>query len=198
VTFSHSTADVYLSNFCRDSALLRLSGKHGYDQIVTHAKPAGSQSSDRPPVSIPSGVAAIAFRMVTPAPCQFRFTFGYSAWEEGGTEILSVHPDTDLWVPAPAGARRILWEFGLFPGAYEREGEKTDGVDFVVASETPDGHRREIFRRLLDPANVPADRGRQRAIIRFQPVAGETLVFLTRPNLNTHYDWAYTGRIEVR
>jgi len=198
VTFSHSTADVYLSNFCRDSALFRLSGKHGYDQITTQAKPAGSQPSDRPPVSIPSGVAAIAFRMVTPAPFQFRFTFGYSAWEEGGTEILSVHPDTDLWVPAPAGARRILWEFGLFPGAYEREGEKTDGVDFIVAGETPDGHRREIFRRLLDPGNVPADRGRQRAVIPFQPVAGETLVFLTRPHVNTHYDWAYTGRIEVR
>jgi hypothetical protein len=197
-TFSHSTADVYLSSFCRDSALLRLSGKHGYDQITTQAKPTGPLSSDRPPVPIPSGVAAIAFRMVSPAPSQFRFTFGYAAWENGGTEVLSIHPDTDLWVPAPAGTRQILWDFGLFPGAYEREGEKTDGVVFMVAGEAPDGRRREIFRRLLDPAGVPADRGRQRAVIPYQAVAGETLVFLTRPNVTTHYDWAYSSRIEVK
>jgi hypothetical protein len=198
VAFSHTTADVYLSNFCRDSALLRLSGKHGYDQITTQAKPAGPLPSDRPPVPIPSGVAAIDFRMISPAPSQFRFTFGYAAWEEGGVEVLSTHPDTDLWVPVPGGARQILWEFGLFPGAFDRDGEKTDGVVFLVAGEAADGSRREIFRRLLDPAGVPADRGRQRVVIPYKAVAGETLVFLTRPNVNTHYDWAYMSRIEVK
>jgi hypothetical protein len=198
VTFSHTMADVYLSHFCRDSALLRLSGRHGYDQITTQAKPAGPLPSDRPPVPIPSGVAAIDFRMISPAPSQFRFTFGYAAWEEGGVEVLSAHPDTDLWVPVQGGARQILWEFGLFPGAYDRDGEKTDGVIFLVVGETADGSRREIFRRLLDPARVPADRGRQRAIIPYQAAAGETLVFLTRPNVNTHYDWAYISRVEVK
>jgi Dolichyl-phosphate-mannose-protein mannosyltransferase len=198
VTFSHAWADVYLNNICRDYALLRLSGRHGYDQITTQAKPAGPLPSDRPPVPIPSGVAAVAFTMVSPAPSQYRFTYGYSAWNEGGTEVLSIHPDSDLWVPAPAGARQILWEFGLFPGAYEREGEKTDGVVFIVAGEAPDGRRREIFRRLLDPAGVAADRGRQRAVIPYQAIAGETLVFLTRPNVTTHYDWAYLARIEVK
>jgi hypothetical protein len=143
-------------------------------------------------------VAAIAFKTVSPAPSQYRFTYGYSAVDEGGSEVISVHPDTDLWVPAPAGARRILWDFGVLPGAYEREGEKTDGVVFIVAGEAPDGRRREIFRRLVDPARVPADRGRQRAVIPYQAVAGETLVFLTRPNENNHYDWAYTARIEVK
>jgi hypothetical protein len=71
-------------------------------------------------------------------------------------------------------------------------------VVFIVAGETPDGRRREIFRRLLDPAGVAADRGRQRVVIPYQAVAGETLVFLTRPNVNTHYDWAYVSRIEVK
>jgi hypothetical protein len=198
VAFSHTTADVYLSDFFRDSALFHLRDQHGYHDITTQAKAAEPLSGDRPPVPIPSGVAAIAFRMVSPAPSQFRFTFGYSAWQEGGIEVLSVHPDTDLWVPAPGGAQQILWEFGLFPGAYERDGEKTDGVVFLVVGEAPDGSRREIFRRLLDPAGVPVDRGRQRAIIPYQAVAGETLVFLTRPNVNTHYDWAYTSRIEVK
>ena len=112
--------------------------------------------------------------------------------------VVSVHPDSDLWVPPPAGARQILWEFGLVAGAYEREGERTDGVVFMVVGEAPDGRRRELFRRLLDPARVPADRGRQRAVIPYQAAAGETLVFLTRPNMTTQYDWAYVSRIEVK
>jgi hypothetical protein len=198
VTFAHAWADVYLNKTCRESALFRLSGTHGYDQITAKASVAGPQPGDRPPVPIPSGVAAIAYKMVSPAPSQYRFTYGYSAWEEGGTMVVSVHPDSDLWVPPPAGARQILWEFGLVAGAYEREGERTDGVVFMVVGEAPDGRRRELFRRLLDPAGVPADRGRQRAVIPYQAAAGETLVFLTRPNMTTQYDWAYVSRIEVK
>ena len=198
VTFAHGSADVYVNKTCRESVLFRLSGTHGYDQISAKGSFAGPQPSDRPPVPIPPGVAAIAFKTVSPAPSQYRFTYGYSVFDEGGSEVISVHPDTDLWVPAPAGARRIRWDFGVLPGAYEREGEKTDGVVFIVAGEAPDGRRREIFRRLVDPARVPADRGRQRAVIPYQAVAGETLVFLTRPNENNHYDWAYTARIEVK
>ena len=198
VTFAHAWADVYLDKTCRESALFSLSGKHGYDQITSKSNVAGPQPSDRPPVPIPAGVAAIAYKMVSPAPTQYRFTYGYSSWEEGGATVVSMHPDSDLWVPPPAGAGQIIWEFGIVAGAYEREGEKTDGVIFMVVGEAPDGRRREIFRRLLDPLQVPADRGLQRAVIPYQAVAGETLVFLTRPNVTTQYDWAYLSRIEVK
>lgn len=198
VTFSSPFADVYLSNIYREGAVVRLSGNHGFHQVTTTSKPGGLRSKDSPPIPIPPGAATRAFSLVSPRPTQYRFAYGYSMMELNGTPILSVHPDSDLWVPAPAGARQIVWEFGIVPDAYERDGDKTDGVEFVVEGESPDGSRREIFRRLLDPAAVPADRGRQRAVIRYQAVPGEKLVFLTRPNGSYAYDWAYWARIAVR
>ena len=197
VTFSHPTADVYLSSFCRENFLLRFLNDH-YDQITSNARPAGPMPDGSPPVAVPRAVAATAFKMISPAPTRCRFTYGFALWPEGGADVLGAHPDTDLWVPAPAGAKRIVWEFGIFPDAYERDGEKTDGVEFIVVGEEPDGRRREILRRLLDPVASPADRGRQRVDIPYQPEAGETLVFLTRPNANPLFDWAYLSRIEIR
>ena len=43
-----------------------------------------------------------------------------------------------------------------------KDGDKTNGVEFLIYGETANGPRRQIFRRLLDPANQPADRGQRR------------------------------------
>jgi hypothetical protein len=197
-TFSSPDADVYLNNFYREKAVAHLYRNNDFSQVTTQAKPAIPLSKGSPPVPITPGIAAAAFKMVLPAPFQCRFTYGYSTMEVDGTLVLSVHPDSDLWVSAPTGAGQILWEFGIVRTAYERAGSKTDGVEFIVEGESPDGSRRGIFRRLLNPAVVPADRGQQRAVIPYQPLAGGKLVFLTRPNGNYFCDWAYSVRIEVR
>jgi hypothetical protein len=198
VTFSSPFADVYLSGIYRTGAVVRLQGNHGFHQVTSQAKPDWPVSPSSRPFAITPGVAADAFKMVSPHPTQFRFAYGYSLMELNGTPILSAHPDSDLWVPAPAGARQIVWEFGIVPGAYERDGDKTNGVEFVVEGESADGSRRRIFHRLLDPAAVPGDRGSQRAEIPYQPVPGEKLVFLTRPNGGYAFDWAYWTRIAVK
>ncbi len=197
-TFSCPFADVYLNNFYRENALVYLKHNNTFNQVTTDAQPAPPPPKGSPPISIKPGVAAGAFKMVSPVPSQYRFAFGYSTMPIDGALVLNAHPDSDLWVPAPTGATEILWEFGIVPAAYERAGDKTNGVEFVVEGEASDGSRRDIFRRLLDPAAVPADRGRQRAVIRYQAVPREKLVFLTRPNGSYAYDWAYWARIAVR
>jgi len=197
-TFSSPFDDVYVSSIYRDGVISRLQGKHGFSQVTCQAKPDWPVSSSHPPFALTPGIAARAFKMVSPPPSAYRFTYGVSIFVVEGVEVLSVHPDCDLWVPPPAGATQILWEFGILPGAYEREGPKTDGVEFIVAGEAPNGTRREVFRRLLDPAAVPADRGKQRAVIPYQTVPGEKLVFLTRPNGGPFCDWAYWIRITVK
>ena len=196
-TFSHPLGDVYLSDFCRENVLSRFPSDH-FDQVTSQGRPAGPLPEGSPPRAIPRAVAATAFDMISPAPTRFHFKYGYALWPEGGTDVLGVHPDCDLWVPVLARAKRIDWEFGLFPEAYEREGDKTNGVEFLIEGETPDGQRRHIWRRLLDPAAVPADRGRQHEKISIQVRPGETLVFCTRANANASYDWAYLARIEVK
>jgi hypothetical protein len=196
-TFSSPNADVYLNNFYREKVVAHLFRNNDFSEVTTQAKPTPPLAKGSPPIPITPGIAAAAFTMVLPAPFQCRFVYGYSTMEVDGTLALSVHPDSDLWVSAPTGARQILWEFGIVRTAYERAGSKTDGVEFIVEGESPDGRRRGIFRRLLNPAVVPSDRGQQRAVIPYQPLAGEKLVFLTRPNGDYFCDWAYSARIEV-
>jgi hypothetical protein len=200
VTFSCPFADVYLSNFIREPAVkyLTTNGRDTFNQVTTTAQLAPSHSDEGPPHQLTPGIAAPAFPMVSPLPSAYRFRFGFSTFTVDGNEILSVHPDCDLWVPPPAGATQILWEFGILPGAYERAGPKTNGVEFIVEGEAPDGSRRPVFRRVLDPAGEPADRGRQRAVIPYRPAPGEKLVFLTRPNGQYNFDWAYWVRIAVK
>jgi hypothetical protein len=197
-TFSSPFVDVYVSGIYRDGVISRLQGKHGFSQVTCQAKPDWPVSSSRPPFALTPGIAAKAFKMVSPPPSAYRFTYGVSILVVNGIEVLSTHPDCDLWVPPPVRATEIEWEFGILPGAFEREGPKTDGVEFIVAGEAPNGSRREIFRRLVDPASVPADRGKQRAVIPYQTVPGEKLVFLTRPNGGPFCDWAYWVRIAVK
>ncbi len=195
ITFSHPTADVYLGKNFRETALRRLAGDH-YDQITTAAKPAETPegAAAAQPVPINAALAATAFGMITPAPAAYRFRFGLTP-PEGGR--LMVHPDCELWLQPPANARRITWDFGILPAAYERDGGKTDGVEFIIAGESADGRRREIYHRLLDPAGKPDDRGPQHAVIPCTPAAGEKLVFLTRPNQNYAFDWAWWSGIKV-
>jgi len=76
--------------------------------------------------------------------------------------------------------------------------EPTDGVEFVADAESADGSIRTLFRRTLDPANIPADRGLQSAVLASRPHPGETIVFRTRPNNGAAFDWAFWKRIEIK
>lgn len=198
VTFSHTTADVYVNNNIRQSTLLRLSGNHGYEHITSGASLTDTAPHLGQPVVLSPALAANAFGLVSPAPTQYRFLYGITLADDDGTPVIGAHPDSELWVPVPRGAHRITWSYGLATAAYERKGDRTNGVEFIVAGEAPDGRRREIYHHLLDPEHVPSDRGRQNIIISYQPVADETLVFMTRPHNNDYsYDWAYWAGIKV-
>jgi len=143
-------------------------------------------------------VARQAFKDINPAPYQAEFEFGFDWMEHGKEVVLSAHPNSDVWLRPRAGASRISWSYGIFPGAYANPGAMTDGVEFIVSGEGPDGQSREIYRRLLDPARNTADRGDQHEVIPHTPVPGEALRFSTRPNQSSAYDWAYTIRITVK
>jgi hypothetical protein len=197
-TFSAPFADIYLNYFCRENALMALRRSNNFNQVTLTAMPGEAPTSDSTARVLTPGNAAPTFPMVSPLPSRMRFMYGYSAYQTEGELVLSFHPDSDLWVPVPAGATQIQWDFGILAGAYEKEGSKTNGVEFIVEGEAPDGTRRRIFRRLLDPAGEPRDRGLQKLVMRFHQLPGETLVFATRPNGGYSFDWAYTARIEVK
>ena len=196
-TFSHPFADVYCNQIYIDFVQERLRASKQYGEISMKPRAAEEKLPHRP-FNIPASLAHASFGTVTPAPFRAYFQFGLSYQEVDGVPALTAHSNSDLWLHAPATAKQIVWGFGIISAAYERDGEKTDGAEFVITGETPAGERREIYRRLLDPVNEVADRGIQQATICYEPLPGETLQFSTRPNIIPNYDWAYWTKIEVK
>ena len=197
-TYSHTTADVYIGNLYRELTLRRVKGNHGYEGISTRADGAGSSAAEEPFRQLPPPAARAVFGDVTqPVPTACRIAFGFDAWVIDGVRCLSLHADSDLIVPVPTGAHHIVWHYGILRGAYERDGDTTNGVEFIIEGETPDGTRRELFRRLLDPAATPGDRDTQILDLPFVPRTDEHLYFRTRSNGSAAFDWAFFSRLLV-
>lgn len=114
--------------------------------------------------------------------------------QQEGQDGWLCHAYTALRFPLPSTARRVKVGYGLAPGAYEKPQDATDGVEFIVQLQSPDGAPRVLHRRFLNPAENPADRGMQSSEIPFPSLAdGDSLVFITHPgpSYSTAYDWSY-------
>jgi hypothetical protein len=202
-TFSHPVADIYCNRRYIGAVRENLRIRTNYGgQLSTTTTGAGAvtpaEGSARVPVKISSEYARIAFWMVSPAPFRADFAFGFDPMAVGGDTALFAHPEANLWLRSPGQATRIEWDYGILPEAYERAGDRTDGVEFSITGVRPGIGERVIFQRRLDPVNQEADRGRQRAVIPYQPEPGEVLQFSTRSGPSKSYDWAYWLRIDVK
>jgi Dolichyl-phosphate-mannose-protein mannosyltransferase len=196
-TLSEDFTDVYVSRPYIEKVQAQVRSSHDYPKIKLGAKLA-EEKPGAVAFALTPEQARGPFACVTPEPFKGRFAYGFSSMDVEGQLAVLVNPSSDLWLRPPVHATQIKWDFGIVPNAYLRAGDKTDGVEFIVAGEMPDGNRRQIFRRVLDPVNQPADRGHQHEIIPYQPLPGESLVFSNRPNLSESYDWAYWLRIDVK
>ncbi|HRJ46528.1 MAG TPA: hypothetical protein PKY38_04150 [Opitutaceae bacterium] len=196
-TFSHPRADVYCRRLYVDQVRRGLSdrGNYGDIQVPGEQEP---PPGDAGPTLINSGLARSLFHWVSPAPIRGHFSFGMGAMPYDGEMVFNAHPDSDLWLRAPAQAARIEWVFGMISSAWEKAGDKSDGVEMRIAGVLAGRGEREIYRRRLDPVANPADRGRQHEVIPYHPEPGEILHFSSRPVNSRAYDWAYWARIEVR
>jgi hypothetical protein len=197
-TLSFITADIYVSRLYAEGIQARLRNSQSYPHLTL---PSGALKSAAPvqgPMKIPAATASTLFREIRPAPYQVDLQFGLDWLPHGQQRVLSVHPNSDLWIKPPATATQIRWSFGLFSGAYENPAAHTNGVEFIIEGEMPDGQVRTLYYRLLDPMKNPADQGDQQADLNYAPQPGEVLRFSTRPNQNSSFDWAYTILIRVQ
>ena len=196
-TLSFITADVYVSRKYDKGIQIILKNSHNYPHLTL---PPGAleEGAMKNLVAIPPETARHLFPNVSPAPFQMDFQFGLDWLPHGPRKVLSAHPNTDLWLVPPAGAKQIAWNYGIFASAYEKPDAHTDGVEFSVHGELPGGQTRELYRRVLDPWQIPGDRGDQHATVPYQPLPGEMLKFSTRPGQSSAFDWAYTIGIQVQ
>lgn len=196
-TFSFVTADVYVARPYAKAVRLRLQDSLRYPHLKV--PPHGEKDeAKRLPLTVSPDEARTIFNLVSPAPYQADFQFGYSRLEAGEKSVLSVHPNSDLWVKPPPEAKRIEWNFGIFPGAYEKPDPYADGVEFLIYAEKTGTPGRRLYRQLLDPANRVSDRAEQHVVIPYTPDSGEVLRFATRPGASASFDWAYTIGIDVK
>jgi 4-amino-4-deoxy-L-arabinose transferase and related glycosyltransferases of PMT family len=196
-TFSHTTGDVYVSNLYRDIVSVRAREGVRPEGISAPHNPNRAQTVVNQPMMVTRGMAEAMFSLAQPAPERVRLQFGYDIWWLNDVETIAAHPDADLWIPAPAGAKEVEWHFGIRQDAYERS-DPTNGVEFIVDIEGADGTERRAYHRVLDPAARPQDRGLQREVIPIQTAPGERVVLRTRSNGSYSFDWAYWVKINVR
>ena len=97
-----------------------------------------------------------------------------------------------------AGDERMVWfSIGYDPRAYERP-DQGNGCVFSLSLETASGEETSLWRRHLDPAGEPKDRGPQRIRVHLPPISrGAQLIIATDPGPHgdASWDWAYVRDI---
>ena len=145
-----------------------------------------------------NNASVLSFPGIALRPTRARSMFGLMMGEADGRPAILAHPVSELYFTPPAGAVRIDAEFGIAPGAYDPEAKATtDGVGIEIVEVRPDGLRRSLYHRELDPVHRPADRGPQPIHLSCGPFSGP-VIFRTTPGPANNFtnDWAYWSRIE--
>lgn len=116
-----------------------------------------------------------------------------------GTPVLKVRPPCRLHFRLPAGKVTVRARFGIMA---ETSGEspKSKGVEFsLLELPATGGPARDLFRRLLDPARTPADRGWQHVELELDPRPDAALVLATSPGPEGSggKDLAFWSQVEI-
>lgn len=144
-------------------------GKH---QLKVRTTAASGESLTGPAVDVecspeslpPDQRATFTLPLMTAGPTPEKFTapFGALAREEAGALVFFAHAPSVITYATPPKSTRLRGRFGFRPGAYaETNNGRTDGAEFVITWINANGQRTELFRRLLQPWDVTADRGEQ-------------------------------------
>jgi hypothetical protein len=193
----HKDQTVYVARAWREEYTKRLFNLTYND--VEFAIPSERQMSDQPQTT--SHLERTRFlQMLSPTPERYQLPFGVSfGFERDGTMAFGAHAPSRLWFRWPAGARHISIEFLVSEGAYTREGDHSDGVEFVALQRQPDGTERVLFSRLLEPHGNPSDRGVQRAELTVDLPDSAEVIFETRPGPtgSNAFDWSFWKSIRL-
>jgi hypothetical protein len=196
VASSPDDGDLYLAQDLLPTAVPKLFGQ-SFARTELHIEtPAPAAEENLAPV--PADVLDLP--IFSPRPQEGRARFGMSLGAFDDRPALNAHAPSELHFTAPAGARTIHAEWGLPDGAFAPGSNITDGIGLEIIERLPGGLSRTLYYRTIDPARVPADRGRQ--VVDYTdagPFTG-TLIFRFNPGPknNLSNDWAYWGRIEIR
>lgn len=117
-------------------------------------------------------------------------------FRSGSADLFGVHAPTDILIGAQAGVSRIEGKFGMWDDTW-RQPQRTDGAEFIVLWRDHTGET-VLFRRVLDPVQVPADRGPQSFQVSVEGRGSGIVVLRTTQGPGGQRSWDWTGWSEVR
>ncbi|HYC70226.1 MAG TPA: hypothetical protein VEB66_03405 [Opitutaceae bacterium] len=122
---------------------------------------------------------------------------GYAMTEVAGRPVVTIHAPARVEYALARHMRRITGTFGLLDASWSGREGATRGVDFVAEQVAPDGAATELWRRRLEPADNPADRGLHAFTITLaEPAAGRLrLRAIPAHPPDNSYGYAYWGEL---
>lgn len=117
---------------------------------------------------------------------------GIKIMDEQGHDVTFAHAPSRIVYQIPPGAHRLSGKIGLLRKAYTGKGN-TDGVTFILESESADGQRTVLMKRLLQPHTVPSDQGTHDFSISLPSQKNSKLFLVTTPGPTGrfHYTWSF-------
>lgn len=195
--FSNSWGDVYVNRFYVNTVLGFINSSRNRfapDTVFPDRTNLGRRA-----MRVTANEGRRSFSMVTPAPAEIDFEYGLATATYEGNPVLCAHTDSFIRLKPPPLAKVIEIEYGIMDEAWSKPNGKTNGIEFVVFVEkSGQPTQTEIYRRVLDPVQVPGDRGLQKISIDYTPKPGERLCFAALSNGSKAFDWGYWKRITVR
>jgi hypothetical protein len=142
--------------------------------------------------------AQARFWMFKTPPMSFSAFAAPSETEIDGHKAIVMHAPSEMEFGLPRGATQVSGAFGFVPGAYENGG-RTDGAEFRVVW-TNGSEQVVVYSRLLNPHDVPADRGLQTFDASLKNLAGGQLRLEVNPgpHSDTGWDWTAWTDIEIK
>ena len=176
-----------------------------YDSVVWHEPlpglvPKRSLAGEELATETLRGRELLLFSRMSPRPYKFYSQFAAGRSPRGEQRVLLAHPVSKFWFHTPADPTSITIGFGLSESAYENPQRSTDGAELRLSEIQPDGSLRQIFSRVINPRDIPADRGEQQAIVPLAAGPARDLVLetLPGPSGNFAFDWFYLGDVRIR
>ena len=138
------------------------------------------------------------FPMLPTKPMRLTTRFPWYPTNFRGEDVLVVHAPSDILFDVKPGRWRLTGRFGILDSAWESG--NTDGVSFAVVQDDEAGNEQApLWKRLLKPVAVEADRGAQTLEVEFETTRRSPLYVRTRPGprADTNSDWAWWTKLEL-
>jgi hypothetical protein len=138
---------------------------------------------------------SVYFWMFQSYPTNYEVQAAPSEIQIAGRPAIMLHAPSTMEFAVPEGATTVSGALGFADGAYTGGGH-TDGATFRILWQDSQ-QQIELYRRHLDPLNVPGDRGLQDFHVDLKGPSGGKLTLQVDPGSNSNWDWTAWTSIKI-